>query len=181
MIVELEKNILLIKSFLSSEECTSYINYSEYLGFESADVDVYGVRKQINQIRNNERAEIESQQTATKLWEKLERFPLPEIDQKKAIGLSPFIRFYRYSGSQKFNMHKDGKKSHNGFESYFTMLIYLNTINHGGETVFRKNDISIKPQSGHCLLFAHELWHSGLPVTKNETKYVLRTDVLFED
>ncbi|WP_339730083.1 2OG-Fe(II) oxygenase [uncultured Gimesia sp.] len=179
MTIKIEKDILLIEHFLTAEECTNYINYSEYLGFQPADVDVHGTRKQIDQIRTNERADIESQQIADNLWETLKDNPLPENNQSKAVGLSPFIRFYRYTGTQKFNMHKDGRKHHQGFESQYTMLVYLNTVEQGGETVFRKNEIKIKPQAGYCLLFAHELWHSGIPVTGEDIKYVLRTDVLY--
>lgn len=51
--LEIAKNILLIENFLTSEECNNYLNYSEYLGFQFADVDVHGVRKQIKQIRTN--------------------------------------------------------------------------------------------------------------------------------
>ncbi|MCA9023001.1 MAG: 2OG-Fe(II) oxygenase [Planctomycetaceae bacterium] len=179
MIVKIENDILLIEHFLSAEECTNYINYSEYLGFERADVDFYGVRKQIDELRTNERADIESQQIADDLWKNLSDYQLPVIDQREAVGLSPLIRFYRYSGAQKFNMHRDGRKRQLGLESRFTMLIYLNTVNQGGETVFRKNGIKIQPQTGRCLLFAHKLWHSGTPVTGTEIKYVLRTDVFY--
>lgn len=178
--LEIAKNILLIENFLTSEECNNYLNYSEYLGFQFADVDVHGVRKQIKQIRTNERADIESQNTADNLWEKLRHYQLPETDLGKAVGLSPFIRFYRYCGQQKFNMHKDGIRRHQEFESRYTMIVYLNTILAGGETTFKNNNLEIKPQEGNCLLFAHELWHSGNPVTRDETKYVLRTDVLYK-
>ncbi|QDU06850.1 2OG-Fe(II) oxygenase [Gimesia aquarii] len=178
--LEIAKNILVIENFLTSEECINYIEYSEYLGYQAADVDVHGVRKQIKEIRTNERADIESQNTADDLWEKLKHYQLPETELGKAVGLSPFIRFYRYSGQQKFNMHKDGIKRHQGFESRYTMIVYLNTILEGGETAFRTNDLEIKPKEGHCLLFAHELWHTGKPVTCDETKYVLRTDVFYK-
>ncbi|QDU53554.1 hypothetical protein Pan110_59460 [Gimesia panareensis] len=176
----LDPEIFWIEHFFTDEECTNYLNYSEYLGYQFADVDVYGVRKQLDQIRNNERADIESQKTADDLWQKLQQYSLPETDLGAAIGLSPFIRFYRYSGPQRFNMHKDGTKRLPGLESRFTVLIYLNTVEEGGETVFRKNDLRIKPQAGCCLLFAHHLWHSGTPVVGEETKYVMRSDLLFQ-
>lgn len=175
----LDQEIFWIEHFFSAAECQDYINYSEYLGYKPADVDVYGVRKQMDQIRTNERADIESQKTADDLWEKLQQYTLPESDLGTAVGLSPFIRFYRYSGPQKFNMHKDGTKQLPGYESRFTFLIYLNTVEQGGETVFRKNAIRVKPQAGCGLLFAHKLWHSGTPVAGEETKYVLRSDLLY--
>lgn len=179
MIIKVSEEIWLIEQFLSAEECSNYINYSEYLGFQPADVDVHGVRKKIDQIRTNERADIESQEIAANLWHKLKLVTPPETWLSNAAGLSPFIRFYRYSGNQKFNLHKDGSKQHNGLRSRYTMLIYLNDIESGGETTFRVNDIKIKPEEGRCLFFAHDLWHSGTPVNGDEVKYVLRTDLMY--
>lgn len=175
----LDPQILMIDQFLTPEECESYINYSEYLGYELADVDFYGVRKQSNQIRTNERADIESQELADKLWNELRNYPLPSSELGNPAGLSPYIRFYRYQGKQRFNFHKDGIKKYSNYESQFTVLIYLNSIKQGGETIFRKNEIKVQPQSGRCLLFAHDLWHSGLAVTDEEIKYVMRSDLFY--
>jgi hypothetical protein len=36
----------------------------------------------------------------------------------------------------------------------------------------------VKPKPGMTLVFQHELWHEGAPVTRGR-KYVLRTDVLY--
>jgi hypothetical protein len=176
----LDQEIFWIEHFFTDDECVSYLNYSEYLGYERADVDVYGVRKQVDLIRTNERADIESQKTADDLWQKLQQYAVPETDLGSAVGLSPFIRFYRYSGLQRFNMHKDGTKRFPGHESRYTMLIYLNTVEQGGETVFRESGLTIKPKAGCCLLFAHHLWHSGTPVTGAEVKYVMRSDLLYQ-
>lgn len=82
----------MIDQFLTPEECESYFNYSEYLGYELADVDFYGVRKQSNQIRTNERADIESQELADKLWNELQNYPLPSSELGNPAGLSPYIR-----------------------------------------------------------------------------------------
>jgi hypothetical protein len=87
--------------------------------------------------------------------------------------------------------------------SLLTVLIYLNDGNgsdfSGGETHFIDHSINPKmssssvddvssttptllvvvPQAGNVVIFEHDLYHSSAPLTVG-TKFVLRTDVLFE-
>ena len=66
------------------------------------------------------------------------------------------------------------------------MLLYLNDADNfeGGATLFEdtteaKRFAAVAPARGRVVLFEHDLWHSGAPVTAG-TKLVLRTDVLFD-
>ena len=172
------EGIFTIDSFLSWEECAQLIERSELLGYQPADVDIHGQRQMLNMVRNNERVDLESSGLATKLWERLHHYALPMIDGQGAIGLTPFFRFYRYEGAQKFNMHKDGKKEYEGNSTRLTLLVYLNNLDNTGATRFRDAQVDVIPQAGKALLFRHELWHAGMPVNDG-VKYVLRTDVLF--
>ena len=92
--------------------------------------------------------------------------------------------------------------------SYITVLLYLNDGNgqdfNGGETEFlskeedeiyntgrtaasttssatTKECCKIIPKAGSVVLFEHDLYHRGCPLTSFGTKYVLRTDILFEN
>ena len=58
-----------------------------------------------------------------------------------------------------------------------TLMVYLNDIFEGGETVF--NETTIKPQKGMALIFHHTLVHEGAAVTTGR-KYVLRSDVMYD-
>lgn len=176
---QLAEGILIIDHFLDGDECKRLIELSESLGYKPADVDVHGQRQMLSMVRTNERVDIESPEIAEQFWQKLKAINIPRIDGKQPIGLTPFFRFYRYEGEQKFNMHKDGRKEHNGNHTRMTMLVYLNDLKGSGATRFRDADMDVFPRSGKALLFQHELWHAGMPV-KNGIKYVLRTDVLFD-
>ncbi len=175
---QLADGILTIDYFLDVDECKRLIELSESLGYKPADVDVHGQRQLFSMIRTNERVDMESPEIAEQFWQKMKTMNIPGIDGKQPIGLTPFFRFYRYEGEQKFNMHKDGRKEHSGNNTRMTMLVYLNDLKDSGATRFRDVDIDVFPQLGKALLFQHELWHAGMPV-KNGIKYVLRTDVLF--
>lgn len=108
--------------------------------------------------------------------------------------------------SQKFGPHKDGSQSgsyasngrmheNKSVRSQMSVLLYLNDEFSGGETVFypsgtvdESSGIRVAPQRGAALCF----WHgehllsplhegSALKWGGAAVKYVIRTDVLFED
>ncbi|HTF95287.1 MAG TPA: 2OG-Fe(II) oxygenase [Cellvibrio sp.] len=176
---KLAEGIFIIDNFLDKDECKQLIALSESLGYKPADVDVHGQRQMLSMIRTNERVDMESREIAAQFWQKLKAINMPDINGEQPIGLTPFFRFYRYEGEQKFNMHKDGRKEYKGSHTRLTMLVYLSDLKDSGATRFRDARIDVFPKSGKALLFRHELWHAGMPVN-NGIKYVLRTDVLFE-
>ena len=178
--MELGKNILVIESLLSGEECNKFIDKSEKIGYCKADVQVHNGRQYLPRTRNNERVNLHSQQLADELWNKLSSSSLPIYEGRYAIGLSPYFRFYRYTQGQVFKMHQDGRQNVAGNETLFTLLVFLNEQFKGGETLFRQDRISIPPQTGKALIFEHRLWHKGC-VVKSGIKYVLRTDIAYSN
>ena len=56
-------------------------------------------------------------------------------------------------------------------------MVYLNENFSGGETELQ--GYNIQPKTGTALLFPHALLHQGNAVLSG-TKYVLRTDVMYE-
>ncbi len=176
--MEVSKNIFVIESFLSVEECSELINQSEKMGYSEADVQVHNGRQHLPRIRNNERVNLHSKQLAHKLWEKIASYPLPVYEGRYAIGLSPYFRFYKYTQGQRFKIHQDGRQNVEGNETLFTLLVFLNERFKGGETMFRQERISITPKTGKALVFEHRLWHKGC-VVENGAKYVIRTDISY--
>lgn len=176
---QIAEGIFIVDNFLTPEECEELIARSELLGYKPADVDVHGQRQMLSMIRTNERVDMESLEIAEQFWKKLRTLKIPEIDSEQPIGVTPFFRFYRYEGEQKFNMHKDGRKEHKGNHTRLTILVYLNDLEDSGATRFRDAQVDVFPRVGKAVLFRHELWHAGMPVN-NGIKYMLRTDVLFE-
>jgi hypothetical protein len=129
-------------------------------------------------IRNNERTILESPAWVGLLWERFCQAGLPELESGQPVGLPKALRFYKYHAGQRFNMHKDGPWHEGGLSSRLTLLVYLNEQFSGGATDFR--DFQVAPATGTAVVFNHDTWHEGA-VVADGIKYVLRSDVLFED
>ena len=191
-----------IEDFLTKEETQNLIFFSENKSYQEATVSLKSGAKMMKNIRNNERLIYEDEQLAQKYWEKLRDFCPAFIDEivkdetknvqptYKATRLNPTFRFYKYESNQRFKKHIDGRvqleKEGKKYESRITCMIYLNDDFEGGQTVFDyKNEdnqikvIEIQPKTGMALCFFHEIKHEGKPVPEG-TKYVLRSDILFE-
>jgi hypothetical protein len=177
-LVELEENIFELPTFLSHEECESLIKIGESIGFKAADVQTTSGRQLHTHIRNNERADHHSCSLAEAYWQRLVGLELPTYEDKNAIGISPYFRFYKYLPGQKFNMHKDGHQTIGHNETIYTFLVYLNEDCVGGETLFRNGNLKVTPKKGSAVIFEHQLWHQGVEVASG-MKYVLRSDVVY--
>jgi predicted 2-oxoglutarate/Fe(II)-dependent dioxygenase YbiX len=128
-------------------------------------------------LRNNSRAIRDDPALAADLWQRLRQHVPPFLDGRQAIGINQRVRFYRYDPAQYFGGHVDGVfRRGNGEESRLTLMVYLNDDVTGGETAFA--DTVIVPSTGLALLFRHELFHEGRPVTAG-VKHVLRSDVMY--
>src|SRR5205085_11315764 len=87
---------------------------------------------------------------------------------------------------QAFCRHQDGAHATDGMVSRYTLQVYLNDASEfsGGNTRFFAGRAgamvhSVPPERGTAIVFDHLLWHDGEAVHAG-TKYVLRTDVMFE-
>lgn len=180
-IVKYNDNLFVIKKFLSDAVCDAMIEKAETEGFEEAKVDFGGGEQRVFKgIRNNERILYKDEILAKAFWKKA-ALVLPEMyEQSKAIGFNELFRFYKYTKGQRFKMHVDGSFVRNEKErSQYTFLMYLNDDFEGGATLFYEGQL-IQPSKGDSLVFKHELRHEGTEV-KEGTKYVLRTDVMYQD
>ena len=138
------------------------------------------------------RASVDDPATARALWIKLaDRLPpltdlyrdglrpepdVADLSALVAVGLNERLRYYRYSGGQRFAPHVDLSHSDAAARSFLTVIFYLNDGFDGGETDFFGRCVT--PRRGGAILFPHELRHEGRPVFGG-VKYVLRTDVMY--
>jgi predicted 2-oxoglutarate/Fe(II)-dependent dioxygenase YbiX len=188
-ITQLDPEIWTVSEFLTPDECEHLIARGEALGFEAASVRTSGGPQMLTQVRNNDRVVFDDPELAASLWERVKDM-LPEaIEGCRPSGLYEQFRFYRYDPGQRFKRHKDGAvETPSGQRSRLSFLMYLNADYEGGETTFtdytfhdgerRVHEVRITPEVGLGLVFVHERWHEGTPVTRGR-KYVLRTDVLY--
>src|SRR5262249_43689048 len=101
--------------------------------------------------------------------------------------LNERFRMCRYANGQAFRVHRDGAyASPGGARSWMTLQIYLNDASAftGGATRFYATrdgaEIgAVRPEAGTAVVFDHDFWHDGETVPTG-TKYVLRTDVIYE-
>jgi len=193
--------LLLLENSLSPTEAENFIVAAEQVGFQhqGSRGATFG-----EAFRDNDRISFNDPVLAQHLWTAtgLENIKhLLTTQQVKAggraggktrhiqavpIGLNPTIRIYRYQKGQRFGRHIDESAilSENRYTEY-TVLMYLSSCG-GGETVFYnirgKVLASVVPQPGLMLLHRHGdvcLEHEGAKVVAG-TKYVLRSDVVFE-
>ncbi len=107
------------------------------------------------------------------------------------IENSEVVQVLRYQKDQKFDPHfdafrvrtPDGQEAMlHGGQRIFTTLLYLNTPQSGGETLFPKLNVAVRPKLGRLLMFANTLpgtnlphpnsLHSGTPVESDDPKWV---------
>ncbi|GMH58463.1 hypothetical protein TrST_g1018 [Triparma strigata] len=148
--------------------------------------------------RHNDRLQFESPSIASLICSRLKRHPsvsdLLEFMKTTStdIDVNPNIRLYRYLPSMQFGPHYDeSTQTSNGKTTRWTVLIYLNSLERGGETNFflngdatntsAQNLLSVPPVEGTILLHLHGddcLLHEGAEVTAG-VKYLFRTDLCF--
>jgi len=79
-------------------------------------------------------------------------------------------------GKGIFNTHIDNSFLDNTEHRFLTALLYLNTIEEGGETEFQSQGVIVKPKAGRVVMFPPFFTHphtGNIPLSKD--KYVIST------
>ena len=172
--------ILTLDNVISRYECADWINKIDSLDPKMAPITTMKGEVYKSEYRNNERVMINSPDYANSLFGRIkDRLP-SSIFGASIVGLNELFRCYRYKPGMKFLPHSDGCYSRDdGERSYYTLLIYLNEVDSGGETAFYvEPEIKITPKAGSILVFQHDITHEGCEVVSG-IKYVVRTDVMY--
>lgn len=177
-------DILLLRDFLSREECLEFIEASERRGYEEAAVSTPAGQVVVKDVRNNDRILWDDPGLAAEWWSRCRPFVPAQFGRWRALGLNERFRFYRYRAGQTFRKHRDGSfRREKGEESWMTLMVYLNDGYEGGRTRFwfagDAGDTVIEPTAGTALVFMHERIHEGETV-QSGVKYVLRTDIMYQ-
>lgn len=168
-----------VPEVLSAEECQRLLAQLASSAWLKATVNRKEGRVVKEDLRNNTLAIVRDEE----LHQTLQRRLLPHLpsplSERSLAGLKRTMRCYRYEVGEFFGLHSDQSYSgEDGTQSLLTCMVYLNDDCEGGETRFPEIHECISPQRGMALLFQHMVLHEGCAVTKG-TKYVLRTDVLY--
>ena len=179
--------IFTIERFLTADECSSFVDAIEAIGFENQYAG------DGRHIRN--RAQFEDRKWAELIWERLkpslpklteiyfddfspDPTPRKPLETYEPIALNERFRCYKYETDEEFRRHQDFAHEYTDLKrTFLTVLIYLNDGYDGGETSF--DEIVVNPKLGMLAMFPHELEHEGRKITSG-VKYSLRTDAVYE-
>lgn len=165
-----------IDNILSSSECDKLIKYSKNKNFSDST------------IFNNTQNVVDNSRKSKTTWVQLNENEIEtkcsemakQLTNTNDYNLEPMqIVYYTIGGY--FNPHHDATKNTNVntivTSREYTLLIYLNDVEKGGETVFPYLNLEIKPKKGKGILFRTlddndeiipESLHGGKPVLKGE-------------
>eukprot|EP00914_Ancora_sagittata_P024599 GHVO01049176.1.p1 GENE.GHVO01049176.1~~GHVO01049176.1.p1 ORF type:complete len:319 (+),score=41.58 GHVO01049176.1:29-958(+) len=116
--------------------------------------------------------------------------------------VNPKLLFGRYRNGGHFGPHTDGSTiSSINDRTLYTLLIYLNDCEGGGETALLKSSVrdapykrddkgrvispdesvisKVEPRAGRVLIFYHNEMHEGRPLDEGYEKYIIRTDIFY--
>jgi hypothetical protein len=186
---------------LSAAECARLVAMTETLGY-LADAAVSLPRS----IRHNDSATwIADDVTVACLWRRCAALirKSDDFEGKQPLGLNARFRFYRYGAGDFFAAHTDGswpgsrvvdgKLIDNAYAdrwSQLTFLLFLSDDFEGGATRFHIDPadttrvVDLRTPLGGALCFPHGMHplhcvHASQPIRAG-TKYIIRSDVLFE-
>ncbi|QRN93011.1 2OG-Fe(II) oxygenase [Archangium violaceum] len=169
-----------MSAVLSEAECEAMRQRIESLGPAPAPITTLRGFVMRPDIRNNERVMFDDVALAAELFERVRHCVPPVLGRWRAVGTNERFRCYRYQPGQFFAPHFDGAFIRSPVErSMLTLLVYLNGDCEGGETRFLDLEREVIPARGMGLLFEHPVLHEGA-VVRGGTKYVLRTDVMYQ-
>jgi prolyl 4-hydroxylase len=167
-----------IDNILSNEECDRLIKYTKYKTLSESTV--FNNTSGNNELRNN--------RISKTTWFKLHENDIVSkcsniaktLTNKNDYNLENLQLVY-YSVGGYFQPHHDATKDTDVktlvTSREYTLLIYLNDVEEGGETVFPYLNLEIKPKKGKGILFRtldddnkiiYESLHGGKPVIKGE-------------
>lgn len=181
-----------IKQMLSQVRCSELLALAEARGF-APTAGTYPPG-----YRNNDRLVWDNPALGADMFSALKPH-LPEYTDDvghtwRPVACNARFRFCRYSMGQSFTIHRDGPYIPTGVaadqparRTWLTVQVYLNGQESfvGGRTRFYASAAGgdttqvFTAQTGMAIVFEHSLWHDGEAVPEG-TKYVMRTDVLFE-
>lgn len=175
IIAKLEEPLLVVLgNVLSDEECEELIRLSK----DKMHRSKIGVKHEVNEIRTSSSMFLQGNEKGNDIITKIEKriSSIMNIPIEHGDG----IQILKYTPGQEYKAHYDfftsaSKATKNNRIS--TIVIYLNDVEHGGETFFPKLNFSVSPQKGMAVYFEYFYndqnlndltLHGGAPVITGE-------------
>lgn len=167
-----EPLVVILGNVLSDEECNELIRLST----DKMHRSKIGATHDVNEIRTS----------SSMFFQENENDTITNIEKRIAsimnipIEHGEGIQILKYTPGQEYKAHFDfftstSKATNNNRIS--TMVMYLNDVEHGGETFFPKLNFSVSPQKGMAVYFEYfyndqnvneRTLHGGAPVITGE-------------
>lgn len=169
-----------IDDFLTHDECDELIRTAQERGLEPSKVYSADADNNDPTFRISDQTWIKQADSITQKVSRVSGKPTENFEELQVV---------KYEKGGFFTPHYDAcdgdeafckRMTGNSGQRYMTLLMYLNDDFEGGETVFPKIDVSIKPKKGKALVFFNtdengilirDSLHGGNPV-ESGTKWI---------
>jgi len=157
----------IIDNFISKKDCQHIINLSKSLLFRSQTIgEQYGKRKGANNgdyYRNSYTAYISMREDPVirSLKQKISELTQRPRERQEPLNVTHYKTFQHYLAHYDTLNPKDyGPNELMSGPRELTIIVYLNSNFFGGNTVFPRINLKVKPKTGRALLF-HNLTAEG--------------------
>jgi hypothetical protein len=165
---------------LTPQECRQWIQDMNDKGYEPAGITVGNKQVVEKSERVSDRCYLDGDAKKLNLLHPLIQRFIPESD----FRLNERLRCLRYTKGGFFKPHYDlGYDGYEGYDSTYTIQIYLNDGYEGGRLIFMGDGeidpwmVPFEPKEGSIVIFDQRLKHQAELVTEG-TKYTMRTDIM---
>lgn len=175
--------IFMVRNFLTDQECDYIIELAKPKVARSTVIDNETGRNKLDEGRTSEGMFVSESHTDPLIKDIETRISLVTMIPEEN---GEDLQVLRYGLNGEYRPHYDYfnlltvggvYNFHRGGQRVASFLMYLNTPEEGGETVFPKVDIKVIPKKGDALLFYDccldgrtdpQTFHGGLPVIRGE-------------
>jgi prolyl 4-hydroxylase len=173
--------IVLLRNFLNDKECahlisaaTPKLERSDVINEEAGGSKIVEARTSLGMFFDDRGSDA----VIKRIEEKISHLTM------MSVKYGEIIQVLKYGPGEQFKPHHDyfdketigGKEAlANGGQRMATLIMYLNTVEKGGETIFPKLDLKVTPQKGNAVLFYNcqpdgkedpLTFHGGAPVVQ---------------
>lgn len=165
-----EPLVVVLGNVLSDDECDELIEHSR----ERLQRSKIGENRAVNQVRTSSGVFCEQTEAITRIEQRISQIMNIPIEHGDGLQVLRYIPGQEYKPHYDFFAETSRASTNNRIS---TLVMYLNDVEQGGETVFPLLNLSVFPTKGMAVYFEyfysnHELnestLHAGAPVIKGE-------------
>lgn len=175
-------HVVLFENVLTHEECDALIADAQPKLKRAGVVDSEHGGTKIDERRSSELTVVKRGATplVSRIDERITRITGVALAQGEPLQVMRYGVGAEYQPHfDYFNLDRPGQAAHlaNGGQRISSLVIYLNDVEAGGETIFPRSGLSVAPRKGSAVYFAYTdaqsrtdplSFHAGMPVVRGE-------------